>query len=1429
MNMLKTNLFRLATPLLIAWLVLGAAFPQVGMASNILKIRDVSATVGDQVTIEIEIDNTDSFTSFQFDIPLPDGFGYVAASVNVYRRTDHIISASILPNTNTLRILSYSGSNAAFTSADDKKVATFNLSTPLVAGEYTLTPGNYLAGSGSGNILTGIVAGSVTLAKKTPNVTWPAGSGIIVGQSLSSSSLSGGSASYGASSVAGSFAYSNPSEQPGLGTASVEVTFTPSDGDQYATVAGNINITVGKKPLTLTATSVTKNYGEEVTLSGYSVAGLNEGDAVTAVTLSSEGISTWAAAGEYAITISNAQGTGLDNYDISYVNGTLTVSKINLTVTGATAENKVYDGNTSATLTGAVLNGVVTGDNNVVLGALTGEFGQAEAGDNIAVTASISLSGSSAANYTLTQPTGLTANITKRPLTIAADDKTKVADGNPFTNFTATYTGFASGQGSANLTGSITFGGTAVGATEPGTYTITPGGYSSGNYEITYQNGTLTIAQLKLDQTITFGPLETKIFGDAPFDLTATASSNLPVTYSSSNPAVATISGNRVTIIAVGQTVITASQAGNELFNAAPDVEQPLTVNEKSITITATSVSKSYGSEISLSAYTVSGLEAGDEVTSVTLSSSGTGAMVAPGSYPIEVSNAQGTGLDKYVIIYAAGTLTVNPKLLTIEGVSANSKSYDGTDLASLNYGQLNGILTNQTVWVDNPAGRFAQTTPGNNIPVYGEITIAGPDAGNYQLEQPSGMEASISPREIWVYADTLVAECQEIPLTYTFEPALIGSDSFSGALTRAPGTNLGTYAISRGTLSLNSNYSLNFTGATYTIQDSAPFWVTEAGSLDRTVLAGDADALAAAQLLAPIAGDLCDTTAPVPVKTAGELVKTSECFEGGIISNTWIATDSRGSVSVAFVQVITISDPEFVNPLPTMDQPANLTAKQNAGTLTMVLTGIESGHNCEDHQVIEITAGSSNPALTVAITVDYERADSTALLTIELAENAWGTSIISISVKNSGGTANNGTDTAVYSFTLTVEEDTDPPVLKQQIPHLVIQPGEAFEIDLSQYFGKGNEEDILTYLLELLNGDPLPEWVSIDSETGLISGILPADWNGSITFIVKVSDQGGLYIETSFAVAASVPETRSISGIINQHASGNYEGIEVLLYWQDPGTTEIVGRYTLTNASGFHFTGLEPGTYLLRAIVTDDAKQPAILSTYYPNVASVHEAAIVNLLQESVGSITISMLEKPVIGSGSLEISGRVLISGLNGEKSASASANNDDVQPAPFVDVVLKLNGVIIATTMTDANGNYSFTNLPQGQYIVEVQLPGYEQVIVAEVILDEETVVEEDINFTIWATNGTITSVPLQTGLAEIQVYPNPTRGNLNIELPRYESSVISVYDLTGRRIMVNQFGYNSRHTLDLSRQSPGIYLVHIQTESNYQIKKVVVDPR
>jgi hypothetical protein len=79
-------------------------------------------------------------------------------------------------------------------------------------------------------------------------------------------------------------------------------------------------------------------------------------------------------------------------------------------------------------------------------------------------------------------------------------------------------------------------------------------------------------------QTITFGALTSRRLNSAPFNVAATASSGLAVGFASLAPAVCTVSGTLVSLVAVGTCVVRASQPGNTNYAAAPVVDQGFAV-----------------------------------------------------------------------------------------------------------------------------------------------------------------------------------------------------------------------------------------------------------------------------------------------------------------------------------------------------------------------------------------------------------------------------------------------------------------------------------------------------------------------------------------------------------------------------------------------------------------------------------------------------------------------------------------------------------------------------------------------------------------------------------------------------------------------------------------------------------------------------------
>lgn len=131
---------------------------------------------------------------------------------------------------------------------------------------------------------------------------------------------------------------------------------------------------------------------------------------------------------------------------------------------------------------------------------------------------------------------------------------------------------------SSSNTNVATINGSVVTITGVGTTVITAS--QGGNlYYLPANNVSQTLTVQQASQTISFSALVNKVIGNPPFTLVASGGgSGNPVTFTSSNPSVASVSGNTVTIVGVGTTIITASQAGNSNYLAANDVSRTLVV-----------------------------------------------------------------------------------------------------------------------------------------------------------------------------------------------------------------------------------------------------------------------------------------------------------------------------------------------------------------------------------------------------------------------------------------------------------------------------------------------------------------------------------------------------------------------------------------------------------------------------------------------------------------------------------------------------------------------------------------------------------------------------------------------------------------------------------------------------------------------------------
>ncbi len=282
---------------------------------------------------------------------------------------------------------------------------------------------------------------------------------------------------------------------------------TASDSQSHSSSL-TLNLRVTQKALTVTGLSASNKVYDatnQATVTGTAaLSGVVAGDIVTVSGTPTGTFATTAVATAIAVNVSGLtlSGSSAGNYTLSSLTGlTANITPAPLTVSGVTANNKVYDGSKTATLnfTAAKLNGII-GTDSVTLSTTgyTAAFASQNVATGVAVTvSSLQLSGTAAGNYALTPLTGVTANITPATLTVTADNKT-MAQGSQVPTFTASYSGFVTGETAAVLTGSPGFSTTpTVTSSSPvGSYTITPsqGTLAAANYIFNFVNGTLTIS-----------------------------------------------------------------------------------------------------------------------------------------------------------------------------------------------------------------------------------------------------------------------------------------------------------------------------------------------------------------------------------------------------------------------------------------------------------------------------------------------------------------------------------------------------------------------------------------------------------------------------------------------------------------------------------------------------------------------------------------------------------------------------------------------------------------------------------------------------------------------------------------------------------------------------------------------------------------------
>ncbi|MFZ5858219.1 MAG: MBG domain-containing protein [Chloroflexota bacterium] len=520
----------------------------------------------------------------------------------------------------------------------------------------------------------------------------------------------------------------------------------------YTITYNTANFTITQKAASVTPNALSKVYGAvDPTLTG-TLTGFLPADGVTATYTRVAGETV--AGGPYAISATLAPAGVLGNYTITYNTANFTITPKTASVT-PNAASKVY-GSANPALTGT-LSGFLPADG--VTATYTRTAGETVAGSPYTISATLAPAGV-LGNYTITYNT---ANFTITPKSLTITGVT--AQNKTYDRTTAATLNL----GGATLVGVIapdvvtidSSGATGTFASaNAGLRTVTASGFglsgaAAGNYVLAAQP-TVPDATINPKPVTANGvKANNKVYDRAAnvisFDLSGASLTGVIA------PDVASVDASAATGLFAsanaGTWHITVAGFGvtntNYVLSAQPTVPDA-TITPKGVTIIGVvAYNKIYDqttvATFNLSGASLVGVIAPDPVTID--SSAATGAFASPNAIQSAVTASgfalAGTG-GNYVLTAQpiVPDATIIPRMLTVDGITANDKPYDGNTTASLNLAgaTLVGVLSGDDVTLDTSAaaGTFASANVGTWTVTVSGLTLDGTAKNNYSLTQPT-------------------------------------------------------------------------------------------------------------------------------------------------------------------------------------------------------------------------------------------------------------------------------------------------------------------------------------------------------------------------------------------------------------------------------------------------------------------------------------------------------------------------------------------------------------------------------------------------------------------------------------------------------------------------------------------------------------------
>ncbi|MBR6601560.1 MAG: leucine-rich repeat protein [Bacteroidaceae bacterium] len=284
------------------------------------------------------------------------------------------------------------------------------------------------------------------------------------------------------------------SATPTSSVGEYEITPNGAEATNYVISYTNGTLTVNKAPLTIQVENAERVYGDENPKFTFAYSGFKNEETYDVLSerpsAKTEAITT-SGVGTYNIVPSGAEA---QNYDITYKNGTLTVTKAPLSVSAVSNTKEYGETNPKVALT---YSGFKNNDNEDCISERPTVAIAADRLSDVGEYA-ITVSGGKAQNYEFTEYNEGILTVEKAPLNVIADDKERLYfEANP--EFTFHCEGFKNEDTKSVITTEPSFECSAKQTSSVGEYDITLSGAEAKNYELSYQGATLTIGKQTID------------------------------------------------------------------------------------------------------------------------------------------------------------------------------------------------------------------------------------------------------------------------------------------------------------------------------------------------------------------------------------------------------------------------------------------------------------------------------------------------------------------------------------------------------------------------------------------------------------------------------------------------------------------------------------------------------------------------------------------------------------------------------------------------------------------------------------------------------------------------------------------------------------------------------------------------------------------